>query len=63
MPKSQMINPEDVRKPSKVEFKPVPVNQYKKTVKEELSRYSKDDMVRIQRDMMVIRALRICSTD
>lgn len=56
MPKSQMINPEDVRKPSKVEFKPVPVNQYKKTVKDELSRYSKDDMVRIQRDMMVIRA-------
>ena len=33
MPKSQMINPEDVRKPSKVEFKPVPVNQYKKTVR------------------------------
>jgi 2-oxoisovalerate dehydrogenase E1 component len=55
MPKSQMINPEDVRQPSMIEFKPIPVNQYNKSVKDELSRFSKDDMVRIQRDMTVIR--------
>ena len=55
MPKSQMIRPEDVRKPSMLKFEPIPVNQYKKTVKEELSRYSKEDMVRIQRDMTFIR--------
>jgi 2-oxoisovalerate dehydrogenase E1 component len=55
MPKSQMIRPEDVRKPDMLKFEPIPVNQYKKTVKEELARYSKDDLVRIQRDMTVIR--------
>jgi len=55
MPKSQMILPEDVRKPSFVQFEPIPVNQYKKTVKDEMSRFSKDDLVRIQRDMMIIR--------
>jgi len=55
MPKSQMIIPDEVRKPSFVQFEPIPVNQYKKTVKEEMARFSKDDLVRIQRDMMIIR--------
>ncbi len=56
MPKSQVINPDDVRKPGFVEFAPIPVNQYKKTVKDELKNFSKEDMIRIQRDMMIIRA-------
>ncbi len=55
MPKSVTISPEDVRKSSFIKFEPIPVNQYNKTVKEELSRYSKDDMLRIERDMLIIR--------
>ncbi|MFA5864813.1 MAG: thiamine pyrophosphate-dependent enzyme [Phycisphaerae bacterium] len=55
MPKSQIISPEDVRKSGFIEFKPIPVNQYNKTVKDELSRFATDDLVRIQRDMMLIR--------
>ena len=55
MPKSQVICPDESRKPSKIEFKPIDVNQYKKSIKDELSRYSKDDMIRIQRDMVVCR--------
>jgi len=55
MPKSQMILPSDVRRAGFVEFQPIPVNQYNKTVKEELKQFSKDDLTRIQRDMVVIR--------
>ncbi|MGE5609338.1 MAG: thiamine pyrophosphate-dependent enzyme [Bacillota bacterium] len=56
MPKCQMIDPKDCRAGSFVKFDPIPVNQYKKTVGEELIRRSKQDMVRIQRDMEIIRA-------
>jgi len=51
-----MVIPEEVRKSSFIEFNPIPVNQYNKTIKEELSRLSKEDMVRIQRDMVIIRS-------
>ena len=55
MPKHQMIMPADVRRAGFVEFQPIPVNQYNKTVKDELKNFSKDDLKRIQRDMVVIR--------
>ncbi len=55
MPKSQFISPQTVRKPGFIEFKPVPVNQYNKTVSQELQRYKPEDMIRIQRDMMICR--------
>ncbi len=57
MPKSIYIKPEDVRKPGFVEFEPIPINRYQKTIKDELDagRFSKEDLMRIQRDMMIIR--------
>lgn len=55
MPKNQYINPDDVRKPGQIEFKPIPVNQYSKTVKEEKENFSNEDLVRIFHDMVVIR--------
>lgn len=55
MPKSQFINPADVRKPGFIEFKPIPVNQYNKTVSEEKENFSKDDFMRIYHDMVMIR--------
>ena len=55
MPKVQYINPDDVRKAGQIEFKPIPVNQYNKTVKEEKENFSNDDLVRIFHDMVVIR--------
>ena len=55
MPKSVYVSPEEARKSGHIEFKSIPVNQYKKTVKDELKRYSKEDLVRIQRDMVIIR--------
>ncbi|MFA6425388.1 MAG: thiamine pyrophosphate-dependent enzyme [Phycisphaerae bacterium] len=55
MPKSQFVCPESVRKADFIKFQPIPVNQYGKTIKEELKRYSADDLIRIQRDMTVCR--------
>ena len=55
MPKHQVISPADVRSPGFVEFQPIPVNQYNKSIKEELKHFSKDDLIRIQRDMVIIR--------
>ena len=56
MPKSLMIRPADVRKPGHLEFDPIPVNQYQRTLADELDRFAREDLVRIHRDMAVIRA-------
>ncbi|MGM0620753.1 MAG: alpha-ketoacid dehydrogenase subunit alpha/beta [Bacteroidota bacterium] len=55
MPKNQFINPEEVRKPGQIDFKPIPVNQYNKTVEEEKENFTKEDFLRIYNDMVVIR--------
>ncbi len=57
MPKSQYIEPKKMRQAGEVKFTPIPVNQYKKTVKQELAakNFTKDDLKRIYYDMVVIR--------
>ncbi|PWD98481.1 alpha-ketoacid dehydrogenase subunit alpha/beta [Marinilabilia rubra] len=55
MPKSQFINPDEARKSSQLEFKPIPVNQYNKTFEEEKANFSKEDFLRIYHDMALIR--------
>lgn len=55
MPKSQFVDPDFIRKPGYIEFEKIPVNQYKKTIKDEKANFSKDDFMRIYRDMMFIR--------
>ena len=57
MPKQLMVNPTEVRAKGSVEFAPIPINHYDKTVADELgaATVTKADLVRIQRDMMVIR--------
>lgn len=55
MPKSQFIDPEEVRKAGEITFQPIPVNQYNKTVEEEKANFSNEDLLRIYRDMVVIR--------
>ncbi|GAB4459582.1 MAG: dehydrogenase E1 component subunit alpha/beta [Armatimonadaceae bacterium] len=56
MPKTLMIRPDEVRRKAFVEFQPIPVNQYHRTLCEELDRYKREDLLRIHRDMAVIRA-------
>ena len=55
MPKNQLIDPDLVRKPGMVEFSPVPVNQYRKSIRDERDNYSDGELMRIYHDMFVIR--------
>lgn len=56
MPKALMIRPDEVRRKGFVEFERIPINQYNRTLAEELDRFSREDLLRIHRDMAVIRA-------
>ncbi len=58
MPKAVMIDPADVRSKRVLSFSPIPLNQYDRSVTDELASgaFAKADLVRIQRDMMIIRA-------
>jgi 2-oxoisovalerate dehydrogenase E1 component len=55
MPKSQFIDPNDIRKAGKITFGTIPVNQYSKRIADEKKNFSTDDFVRIYHDMVIIR--------
>ena len=55
MPKVQVIDPIEVRKPGFVEFQPIPVNQYQKTVQEEKENFTTEEFKAIYHDMVLIR--------
>lgn len=56
MPKSIPIHPDLVRAAGTVELSPIPVNQYRKSMKDELERFAREDLLRIYRDMVVVRS-------
>ena len=55
MSKQLLIDPGVLRASGKIHFNDIPVNQYKKTVKEEAENFSKKDLINIYRDMCYIR--------
>ncbi len=55
MPKSQFIDPAEKRKKGSIKFKSIPVNKYQKTVEDEKENYTKQEFMRIFRDMAIIR--------
>ena len=55
MPKSQLIDPKEVRKPGQIEFKPIPVMQYKSDFKKEKKKYGVDRLKKMYYDMLVVR--------
>ena len=55
MPKSLFVDPKALRAPGEVKFSPIPVNVYQKTVAEEKGSFSRDQLVRIYRDMLYLR--------
>jgi 2-oxoisovalerate dehydrogenase E1 component len=55
MPKSLIIDPKEQRTSGRIEFQPIPINQYNRSVLEELENYGKDELFRIWRDMAIIR--------
>ena len=55
MPKSQYVDPGKAFDAGYIKFTDIPVCQYKKTLAEEKKIYTKDDFLRIYRDMAIIR--------
>lgn len=55
MPKVEFIDPKVERKSGQIELKPIPVNQYNATIEEEKLNYTKDELLTIYRDMVIIR--------
>ena len=55
MPRSLHIDPQEVRSTSQIEFSPIPVNQYNRTLKQEMERHAVEDLTRIHHDMFLIR--------
>jgi 2-oxoisovalerate dehydrogenase E1 component len=56
MPKSLFILPKDVRRKGLVEFQPIPVNQYAVPFRTEVKRYGALTLMRILRDMQILRS-------
>ncbi|MFN8254359.1 MAG: thiamine pyrophosphate-dependent enzyme [Bacteroidales bacterium] len=59
MPKSLNIDPFKVRKPGFITFGKIPVNQYNKTIEQEKNNFSNEDLLRIFRDMVIIREFEV----
>jgi 2-oxoisovalerate dehydrogenase E1 component len=55
MSKSQFLDPNVARQSGEITFKPIPVNQYNKTIAQEKKNFSTEDFKRIYHDMVVIR--------
>ncbi|MCK5758748.1 MAG: dehydrogenase [Clostridiales bacterium] len=55
MPRTQYIDPNEIRKSGEIKFKNIPVNQYSKSIGDEKDKFSSDDFLRIYRDMSIIR--------
>jgi 2-oxoisovalerate dehydrogenase E1 component len=56
MPKSLLIRPDEVRRAHFIKFQPILVNQYHRSLHDELGRFASEDLIRIHRDMAMIRA-------
>lgn len=55
MTKCLVVDPAVKRAPGKIEFEDIPVNVYQKTVKDEVGNFTKEELIRIYRDMLVVR--------
>lgn len=57
MSKQLFVDPVELRQKGEVTFVPIPVNQYSKSISEELAQnnFTAEDLKRIYRDMFIIR--------
>ncbi|NLZ55443.1 MAG: thiamine pyrophosphate-dependent dehydrogenase E1 component subunit alpha, partial [Clostridiaceae bacterium] len=55
MTKALFNDPRELRRPGEIKFKSIPVNQYQKTVKDELDNYTPEEFIQIYHDMRLIR--------
>ena len=59
MPKSQFIDPEEVLSPGYIHFEDIPVNRHDRTLEEEKQLYTRSGVMRIYRDMRLIREFEV----
>lgn len=57
MPKSQFIDPSEVRKAGSISFDEIPCNRYAKTLAEERNNFSDGDFLHLYHDMVYIRKM------
>jgi len=55
MPKKLFLDPKELRSEGKIEFTPININSYNKTIKDEMQDFTAEDLMRIYRDMAIIR--------
>ena len=55
MPKSLFVDPVETRAAGKITFEDIPVNVYNKSIKDERKHIGDDNLVRIYRDITVLR--------
>ena len=55
MPRSQYVDPAAKRAPGKITFTDIKVNEYQKTVRDELGHYTREEFIGIYHDMLLIR--------
>ena len=55
MPKIQVIDPSDVRKPGVLNIEPIKLNSYNKSLSDERKSFSKQEFIQIFEDMVIIR--------
>lgn len=55
MPKIEFIDPKVERQSGEIKLDPIPVNQYSKSIEDEKLNFTKDEFIRIYRDMVIIR--------
>lgn len=55
MPKSVPIHPDDVRRPATLDIAPIPLNRYDRSMAEEAARRGREALVRLYRDMTIVR--------
>ena len=55
MPKCLFVDPNELRAPNTIHFEDIPVNAYSKTVADEREKLGDENLVRIWRDITILR--------
>ena len=55
MPKTQIIDPIESRKPGNIKLNSIPVNQYSSNINNEIKEYGKERLITVYKDMLIIR--------
>jgi 2-oxoisovalerate dehydrogenase E1 component len=63
MTKRLLIHPEEARARGQIEFAPIPLNQYDRSLEEELDRFTPAELIRMYRDMFIIRIFETMLSD